>query len=114
MIQQKFNISNYNSNGDVDRGHIGTTEQTAVLLSSQNEYSKRNGKSGVGRRYNNFEDDEDEEDGDGYRRGNIKAAMKDNFMDDEEENELERGGGPLSLDELDGWMNDSNETKNGY
>ena len=35
-------------------------------------------------------------------------------MDDEEENELENGGDPLSLDELDGWMNDTNETKNGY
>ena len=73
-------------------------------------FSKRNGKAGVVRRYNSEEDDdeEDEDDGDTYGRKNNKA-MQDNFMDDDfDDDEFERDGDPLSLDELDGWMNEIN------
>ena len=103
--QQEYNISKYFSNGDVDRGHIGTDNTTA--LSSQTVFSKRNGKAGMVTRYNNEDDDED--DGDTYGRKNIKA-LQDNYMDDDDDDddELERGGDPLSLDDLDGWMNQIN------
>ena len=58
------------------------------------------------KRYNS-EEDEDEDDGDTYGRKNNKA-MQDKFMDDDEDDEFERDGDPLSLDELDGWMNEIN------
>ena len=66
-------------------------------------FSKRNGKAGVVKRYNS-EEDEDEDEGDTYGRKN----NKDNFMDDDENDEFERDGDPLSLDELEGWMNEIN------
>ena len=106
--QQEYNISKYFSNGDVDRGHIGT-DNTTALSSSQTVFSKRNGKAGMVTRYNNEDDDDDEDDGDTYGRKNIKA-LQDNYMDDDEDDddELERGGDPLSIDDLDGWMNQIN------
>ena len=76
-------VSNYNSNGDVDRGHKQSNSQTV--------FSKRNGKAGVVRRYNS-EEDEDEDDGDAYGRKNNNKAMHDNFMDDDEDDEFERDG----------------------
>ena len=97
-LDQNYNISNYNSNGDVDRGH-----KQSAAHSSQTVFSKRNGKAGVVKRYNS-EEDEDEDEGDTYGRKN----NKDNFMDDDENDEFERDGDPLSLDELEGWMNEIN------
>lgn len=83
------NLEKYFSNGDVDRGHIENKDE------SSNEhkavFSKRNGRNqptGRVKRYNNSDQDDD--------------------FDDDEDDELERGGDPLSLDELNGWMNQIN------
>ena len=50
------------------------------------------------RRYSSDEDDENT--GFGIKRGQIDS--------DEDDDDLDRGGDPLSLEELDGWMNQIN------
>jgi len=81
----EYSIEKYFSNGDVDRGHKGPEV-----------FSKRNTRV---RRYSGDQDDPNT--GFGYNAGQV----------DSDEDELERGGDPLSLEELDGWMNEINQKR---
>ena len=83
---EQYNIEKYFSNGDVNH-----TDRIQAV------FSKRHGKSGKPRRYGD-DDDEDEDDNYGGRRGQQANS-------DSDDDELDRGGDPLSLEELDGWMN---------
>ena len=85
-------MSKYFSNGEsqIDRGH----KANAI-------FSKRNGNAnGFSRRRRYSGDENDENTGFGVNKGQVDS--------DEEDDDFERGGDPLSLEELDGWIKQIN------
>ena len=65
-------------------------------------FSKRHGKSGKPRRYSDDDNEDDDDAGYGGHRGRTNNS-------DSDDDELDRNGDPLSLEELDGWMNQINK-----
>ena len=97
--QPQYDIEKYFSNENVDKPRRQTP------LPTQAVFSQRNGKvGGVGRRYSSSSEEEDDLNG-GYG----KSSSHNDESDDEDDDEFARqDDDPLSLDELDGWMNQIN------